>query len=343
MSLSGRIAKYLIPVIVTLVIVAISAMLIADSDGVVPPRIELLQTSAAVPVTVYSFPFEDFSVTLTGSVDPAVYYGAKAANKQTQVRGNISDSVWLRETYLSMINDPAQETLYSSLIGTFRSIRSQKTLDDDEYLELMTVFVQSIPYESLSENPPKFPVETYFDRSGDCDDKSLLLAGLLSREGYNVSLLSFSPEAHMAVGAVCPGGEYKGSGYAYIETTNLSFAGVPTKTLGDDIPLVSAPYVIRIGNGTKIYQSCSDSLYLDSFYQNSEKRVADLTEQIDSLKEEMDRYYADRDIRNYNMRVPIFNNLQKVRLQYAEVHNYILEHQFDRKGTYRYVKENLPE
>jgi len=343
MSSPGQIVKYAIPILVIFLIVTISANLIINRDSVVPPHIELQQTTATIPATDYSFPFEDVTVTLTNPVDPAVYFGAKAAEKETIIRGNISDDTWLQETYIAMINDPAQDSFYSTLINTLRSVRNQKGLTDDEYLDLMTVFVQSVPYESLSQNPPKFPVETYVDKSGDCDDKSLLLAGLLSREGYNVTLFSFAPESHMAVGIVCPGGEYKQTGYAFIETTNLSFAGVPTDTLGDDTRLHSDPLVIRIGNGTKTYGSCNESLYLDTIFDLSEKKVEELTKQIDTLKAEMDGYYADRDAKNYNQRVPVFNNLQHTRMKYAEIHNYILEHQYDRKGTLQYVKANLPE
>ena len=68
-----------------------------------------------------------------------------------------------QRTYLSMIDDPNQEPFYTDLIHDMRSIRDKQGLDDDEYLELMTVFVQSIRYETTSENPPKFPVETYVD------------------------------------------------------------------------------------------------------------------------------------------------------------------------------------
>lgn len=342
MKTPRMISGFIVPLLIVLLVLAISVTLLVNRDGVVPPHIELKETSLPLPVADHSFPFGNVSVSLTGSVDPAVYYGAKAAKKETVVRGNISDSHWIRETYRAMINDPAQDSFYSSLIATFRSVRSQQGLDDDEYLELMTVYVQSLPYESLSENPPKFPIETYVDRSGDCDDKSLLLAGLLSREGYNVSLLSFTPEEHMAVGVACPDGEYKRTGYAFIETTNYSFVGVPTDTFGDNTRLNSDPLVIRIGEGTLVYRRCSESLYLNSVVDLSEKNVAELTGRIDALKIEMDQYYKNRDAKNYNQQVPVYNDMLKTRREYAELHNYILEHQYDRTGTWRYVQETLP-
>jgi hypothetical protein len=338
----NRFLKYAILAIVFLAIIAISANFLVNHDTVIPPRIDPQKTDISLPIPVHSFPFEQTTITVTSPVDNSVYLGAKTADKETVIRGNVSDDIWMKTTYLSMIDDPNQEQFYTDLIRDMRSVRDAQGLTDDEYLELMTVFVQSIRYETISESPPKFPVETYVDKSGDCDDKSLLLAGLLSREGYNVSLLSFTPESHMAVGVICQGGEYKQTGYAFVETTNLSFAGVPTDTLSEGIQLRSDPLVIPVGNGTKIYGKCGEGLFMNSVYQTSEQRVKDLTAQIDSMKSVMDGLYAKRDANNYNLRVPLYNDLQHKRLQYAELHNYILDHQYDRKGTYQYVKNNMP-
>lgn len=338
-----RFLKYVVVFLFLFAIIAISANLLSSHETVIPPHIEPQKTNISLPAPVYSFPFEQATMTLSSPVDPSVYIGAKVADKETLIRGNVSDDEWLQTTYLAMINDPNQEPFYSNLISVMRSTRDRQGLDDDEYLELMTVFVQSIPYETTRESPPKFPIETYVDKSGDCDDKSLLLAGILSREGYNISLLSFTSESHMAVGVVCPGGEYRQTGYAFIETTNLSFAGIPTDTLSEGVQLHSDPLVIPVGNGTKIYAGCSETLFLDSIYKTSEQNVENLTAQINVLKTEMDGYYTKRDVKNYNLRVPLYNELQRKRLMYAELHNYILNHQYDRKGTYQYVHANLPE
>ena len=338
-----RFLKYVVVILFLFAIIAVSANLLASHETVIPPRIEPQKTDMSPPAPVFSFPFEQATITVSSPVDPSVYNGAKVADKETLIRGNVTDEVWLRTTYLAMIDDPNQEQFYSNLISALRSIRARQSLDDDEYLELITVFVQSIPYETTRESPPKFPVETYVDRSGDCDDKSLLLAGILSREGYNISLLSFAPESHMAVGIVCPGGEYRQTGYAFVETTNLSFAGIPADKLSGGVHLHSDPLVIPVGNGTKTYAGCREAQFLDSIYTTSEQEVEDLTARINALKTEMDGYYAQRDVKKYNLRVPEFNELQRTRLKYAELHNYILTHQYDRKGTYLFVKANLPE
>jgi hypothetical protein len=332
----------IIAILVFLIVAVLCIGFLANHDTIVPPHITPAKTDTAIPAPVYTFPFEQSQITLSSPVDSSVYAGAKSADKDTYIRGNISENSLLSNTYLSMINDPNQEEFYSNLISGLRSVREKQGLNDDEYLELITVFVQSIQYETISENPPKFPIETYVEKSGDCDDKSLLLAGILSREGYKVALLSFPNESHMATGIECIGANYKNTGYAYVETTELSFVGVPTETLAGGTKLESTPIVIPVGNGTKTYGSCGETLYLDSVFHSSEQNVNTLTPQIDSMKGQMDLLYQEHDVNGYNSRVPIFNDLQHKRLRYAEIYNYILDHQFDRKGTYQYVKLNLP-
>jgi hypothetical protein len=342
MSSLNRKLTAIIAILVFLIIAVLCAGFLLNRDTIIPPHITPVSTDSSIPAPVYTFPFEQSQITVSSPVDSSVYAGAKSADKYTYIRGNVSDNLQVTDTYLSMINDPHQEEFYTDLISAMRSAREKQGLNDDEYLEFITVFVQSIQYETISENPPKFPIETYVEKSGDCDDKSLLLAGILSREGYNVALLSFPNESHMAVGVVCPGTDYRNTGYAFVETTELSFVGVPTETLEGGAQLVSTPIVIPVGNGTKTYGSCDESLYLDSVFHSSETEVNTLTPQIDAMKGQMDSLYQAHDVNGYNMRVPIFNDLQNKRLLYAKIHNYILDHQFDRKGTYQYVKQNLP-
>ena len=105
-------------------------------------------------------------------------------------------------------------------------VKDENGLDSDRYLEMITAFVQSIPYEDHPGGaPPKFPVETVAERTGDCDDKSLLLAALLSRAGYDVALLNFIENSHMGVGIAADTGTYGSTGYAFIETTDYNFVG----------------------------------------------------------------------------------------------------------------------
>ena len=89
---------------------------------------------------------------------------------------------------------------------------------------------QQIPYKTDIESRgmneyPKYPYETFFDGCGDCEDKSIILAGILHEMNYQVVLLHFSD--HMAVGIAggssIYGQYYTLSGsntrYFYIEST----------------------------------------------------------------------------------------------------------------------------
>jgi hypothetical protein len=79
------------------------------------------------------------------------------------------------------------EPFYREILPELQKLRYKggKTLSDDEYLEMIVSFVQQIPYDNDSAGI-RYPVEVIHDQKGDCDEKSILLTGLLSREGYDV-------------------------------------------------------------------------------------------------------------------------------------------------------------
>ena len=207
------IGTFLFIIILALSTVLISAVFFPKEAVIVPhiaPDPTRLQSSPLI--ISHQFPYEKSTVTLTLPINVSVFEGAKQADKSTMINGNVSETIWLADTYRAMVNDPAQEEMYSALLNEAHNIRIHQGLSDDEYLELIAVYVQSLRYETREQNPAKFPVETVVDRAGDCDDKSLLLAGLLSREGYPVAVLLFGPEAHMAIGVGSDDYLYKNTG-----------------------------------------------------------------------------------------------------------------------------------
>jgi len=69
----------------------------------------------------------------------------------------------------------------------------------------------------------KLPYETLFDKSGDCEDTSILYASIMKAMGYDVALMIFP--GHMAVGIGLENGTgiknvYDGVDYYYCETTS---------------------------------------------------------------------------------------------------------------------------
>jgi hypothetical protein len=291
----------------------------------------------------YIFPFQQENITLGTNVSAAVYYGAQNGDKFATTPSNATPETVAPDYYRAFVNDPAQEMLYADLIRNFRTIRQEHRYTGDEYAELLTVFVQSLPYDNLSATHPdilsRFPAETLVDGTGDCDDKSVLLAGLLSREGYNVSLLLFIPEHHMAVGLESDSLQYNGTGYLYIETTGISFLGDVPKRLnqsekyaaGDQepetTPLTSVPLVIRVGSGSGKFTRAGETGYILARKNETDARIASLKEQINTTSSENPS--------RLRMLLETYN-------AYAEVHNYIAKHRYDRAGTYRYLISGMP-
>jgi hypothetical protein len=368
--------RKIIRIVLFVIIVVFSAVLINTfffpRQAIIVPQIvpDVASLQSSPLLVSHQFPFENSAVILTITVNASVYEGAKQSEKVTTVYGNISEAIWLAQSYRSMVQDPAQDELYDTLIAETDAARLRQKLSDDEYVELLTVYVQSLRYQTREQNPVKFPVETVVDRAGDCDDKSLLLAGLLSREGYPVVLLLFGPESHMAVGVGSDDYLYKETGYAFVETTNSSFIGVPTDRLGGNLTLYSDPLIIPVSNGTKLYRSGSKTLYIHDMYESSDRNAKELQPQIKSMgtdlasqqekiariEKQMQDLRTSGDTGSYNAQVPFHNTLvsdYNSRLEtyrelfaryekYVLIHNYILEHMYDRTGVFEYIKKNMP-
>jgi hypothetical protein len=330
------------------------------------PHIIPADQAASMPPSSISYPFMKYTVTFSIPIDPAIYEGARNADKNAHLYEDLEDEEWLSGYYRAFVFDDNLDDFFADIGNAFASTRSDHSFDDDEYLELMAVFVQSLPYESsdmLVE--PKFPIETVAEGRGDCDDKSILLAGLLAREGYDVALLFFEQEKHMAVGVKADRCSYKTTGYAFIETTNVSFVGIVPSELEGGLELTSEPLVIRVGEGTKGYGKCDQTMSIDAALHDAcdaidtmkpeiERSNQDLEasyEALEQMRTRMDSLAASGRIGEYNRLVPEFNRqVQEYNAQleefgerqdeynhYVGVYNYILTHQHDREGTYAWV------
>ena len=258
------------------------------------PQIVPAAVSGIRRVTV-KIPYANLNYAHTIELDEALYAGAKQSSKSASVPAGIGDA-WLEGYYRAFVFDKHLESFYPKLLAPFRKIRREVNLDSDRYLELLTAYVQGLPYdrEKLAsiEIAPRFPVETAVDGTGICSDKSLLLAGLLSHEGYAAALLHFGKENHLAVGIPAPSGfDFKKTGYAVIETTAVSYIGSDpcTETKGS---LVTRPKVIPIGNGTKTYSAIRDTAKILAVIRELEEKLDPKGTQVAELfrlKESVER------------------------------------------------------
>lgn len=273
------------------------------------PKINPSSESGELSVTI-KIPYAHLNYAYTITLSKSLYESAKASSKSAMVPAKTGDA-WLFGYYHAFIFDPLLSNFYTELLRPFRKIRSEAALDSDRYLELLTAYVQGLPYDTEKlasiEIAPRFPIETVVDGTGICSDKSLLLASMLSHEGYAVALLHFGKENHLAVGIKAPDGfDFKKTGYAVIETTCVSYIGsepcidTPSNresksresksresgsresenheskncdSEAKSCKSITRPKVIPIGNGTKTYDAIRDTVKIIAVIRSLEEKL----------------------------------------------------------------------
>lgn len=252
--------------------------------------------------------------------------------------------------YASLFKDPGEDGLFSGLLTDLRRIQRMENLNDDQYLELMVHFVQQIPYDPQAPLCPRTPAGVILDGKGDCDEKSLLLLGLLYREGYDAAILLFPDRHHATAGiridvATSPSFrvyESEGRKYVYIETTRPSFIGLYPDDFENETPII-----VPTGNGTITYHAINDVMHIVSTQKRMEEKMkwlagtcAEMVPEIESLESKLsagtsyttqDEY--DTDYTRYSTLVTQYNNNVEDFRQINEVYQYILDHQSDREGV----------
>jgi hypothetical protein len=129
--------------------------------------------------------------------------------------------------YSSYVSDPLDDEYLKALAQLFLDKSRDDGYGDDDAVQLAISFVQSLAYlpddDSLDYDYPKYPLETLYDKGGDCEDTSILLVSLIREMGYGCCLIEF--EDHMGVGVLGTDNvkgryfERNGNKYFYVETT----------------------------------------------------------------------------------------------------------------------------
>jgi hypothetical protein len=256
----------------------------------------------------------------------------------------------LASYYAGIFKDPGEDALYDPLLSELQRIKRMEALNDDEYLELMVHFVQGIPYDPDAPVCPRTPARVILDGKGDCDEKSLLLLGLLYREGYDSAILIFTAKQHATAGiritpATQPSFRVFDSGsrkYVYIETTRPSFIGL----YPDDFATEN-PVVIPSGNGTITYRAINDVMHIVSTQKRMEAKMTwlkntgeEMLTEITTLEDRLSSGSSydtqeefDADYSRYNTLVARYNGYADQFRSIHEVYQFILDHQDDRIGV----------
>jgi hypothetical protein len=331
---------------------------------VIQPSITPSATESGTETVGREFTFEQATIRLDVPVDRSVYAGAVGARKSAIFLGGKEPPNWVAGYYRAFVDEEHQTAFYDALAGALHQVRDQEGLDSSRYVELVTSMAQNLEYRTDTGNlAPKFPIETFGDGFGDCDDKALLAAGILARDGYDVAILMFSPEKHVALGVRAPGLDYKGTGYAYVEMTEPSLVGIPAEELAGGTKLTSQPEVIKIGSGTGAYEAADQIQYIQQRLAEIEAERAQLKTEIDSETAELKRLDAslqaerqslqsitdrsayisavdrfNREIRDYNDRVAAMGRLIDRYNILVEAQRFAAENQTARPQVYERLR-----
>ena len=176
---------------------------------------------AAVQVFEWKFNNKDYTYTMN------IEYSDVRAYRDTytvaqRMQGNASHN-------LSFVT--AGDPYIQKLAADLKDTATKEGMTDIQIANFVLAFTQYIEYQ-LDEAYMgyveywKFPLETLFDRGGDCEDTSILFCAIASAMGYQTALLLLP--GHMAAGIVLSGFSGDGFGnstimYYFCETTAIGY------------------------------------------------------------------------------------------------------------------------
>ncbi|MDO5843657.1 MAG: hypothetical protein Q4Q53_00730 [Methanocorpusculum sp.] len=288
-----------------------------------------------------TFPFKNHTIKKQIAVSNEKYNCLPDKNSEERT---LYDGKTYQEKYTyfsSFINNRANQEIYSQILDLFDKYSQEYSLTSDEYIELAVSYVQNITYNT-SCSSSKFPIETIFENNGDCDDKSILLAALLSEKGYDTALFFFEKDRHMTA-AVKSGNETaypQANGYSIIETTGLNYVGEISKSLklsdNTSITISSKPDVYKIGNGEIPYTASNEVAEILKMRETCASEIS----RIDILMDELsDKISAGESLPQQLADTRTFNEYADLHNEYAYLANLISSEPFNRAFVYSQVKK----
>lgn len=166
------------------------------------------------------------------SFDLGVYTGVVDYLSKVNRYITYENSSYSRDDFeLKAVNEPLQEQFLFPLVASIEN----KGNNLDERTEIAISMIQLFEYKNSSKfidfygtkiEYARYPYEVLYYRQGICGEKSQLLAFILKKLGYEVVLIYFPNENHEGVGVKCHSGDFRNTGYCYIETTSVFPIGV---------------------------------------------------------------------------------------------------------------------
>lgn len=130
---------------------------------------------------------------------------------------------------IAISTDPGDDAIIDSAARQFEAAALAGNLDSGEAVKLVLKFAQSLTYttdnvSTSSDQYPRYPVETLFEQTGDCEDTSLLAAAILTEMGYDTAFILFEEFDHMGLGIYFPaewGIKMYGNSWIYGDSDNV--------------------------------------------------------------------------------------------------------------------------
>jgi len=216
----------------------------------------------------FQFNYKDKTFNYTVNLYPDLYYFSDNLKNQDCY----FDTYKYTEGYLE---DPYNNRFMDAVSNDFISLKNQG-YTDDEILEIATVFVQSITYGTDYTDLNRYPYETFYEKEGNCLDKSLILVDILKNLNYTsyIILGDSDEEYHSIVGVVCDDGNivYQGKEICYIETTVYT-------PISSEVEIDIEEY-IKTSEGSKVYKSVN---YGNDIFEVKYLEIENINFQMESL------------------------------------------------------------
>ena len=113
------------------------------------------------------------------------------------------DCYFRRDKYVhGFLKDPYNNNFMDAVSNDFKNLKLNYS--SDEIAEIATLFAQSITYGSDKTKLNRYAYETFYEKQGNCLDKSVILAEILKKLGYKIYIvLGNTKEYHALVVIVC--------------------------------------------------------------------------------------------------------------------------------------------
>lgn len=207
---------------------------------------EIDQNQGFGKVLKFDFTLFKTNYNLTFDIEKSDYENIINTSKENKYDSGLG---MRQDQYDVYIYDQYDQYILNTIID---AISESEGRNDFDLAQLLVAFVQSIPYDNNA-NEPKFTIETLFNQTGDCDDKSILLAKLLSYAGYQSCLFIFEKGQHMAVGLKVDDitkpyiVDDEGNGYIFIESTGNHPIGSIPERFADNVDIRNeTPKIIEV-------------------------------------------------------------------------------------------------